>query len=107
MPWTETETETESLKPPAAILKTTDYEQGTDLTSKAPSVDNIMAEIHRINDPEAWQGEGLSQLPFYMPDECDPWWHNTILVPRAAFCDRFWVNDCPSEQRMDEWPEYY
>lgn len=67
----------------------------------------IMAEIHRINDPEAWQGEGLSQLPFYMPDECDPWWHNTILVPRAAFCDRFWVNDCPSEQRIDEWPEYY
>ncbi|KAL7918318.1 hypothetical protein ACQKWADRAFT_316661 [Trichoderma austrokoningii] len=64
-----------------------------------------MAEIHRINDPAAWQGDGLSQLPFYMPDECDPWWHNTILVPRAAFCDRFWVNDCPSEQRMDEWPE--
>lgn len=71
------------------------------------SCSQIMSEIHRINDPEAWQGEGLSQLPFYMPDECNPWWHNTILVPRAAFCDRFWVNDCPSEQRMDEWPEYY
>ncbi|KAL6815112.1 hypothetical protein J3E69DRAFT_106954 [Trichoderma sp. SZMC 28015] len=66
----------------------------------------IMSEIHRINEPEAWQGEGLNQLPFHMDDECGPWWHNTIVVQRAAFCDQFWENRCPSEQRAAAWPGY-
>lgn len=66
----------------------------------------IMAQIDRINDPEAWQGDGLGQLPFAMADECDPWWHNTLLVEKAAFCDGFWDHGCPSEQRADMWPTY-
>ncbi|KAL6802523.1 hypothetical protein GGI42DRAFT_27724 [Trichoderma sp. SZMC 28013] len=70
------------------------------------SCSQIMSEIHRINEPEAWQGEGLNQLPFHMDDECGPWWHNTIVVQRAAFCDQFWENRCPTEQRTAAWPGY-
>ncbi|PTB65242.1 hypothetical protein BBK36DRAFT_1105873, partial [Trichoderma citrinoviride] len=67
------------------------------------SCSEIMSELDRINHPEAWEGEGLTQLPFNMADECVPNWHNVVLVPEVAFCDHSLGDGCLLERRVPEW----
>ncbi|TFB06284.1 hypothetical protein CCMA1212_001547 [Trichoderma ghanense] len=67
------------------------------------SCSHIMSELDRINHPEAWEGDGLTQLPFDMADECVPNWHNAILVPEEAVCDHYLGGGCLPEQRVPDW----
>lgn len=71
------------------------------------SCSQVMSELDRINHPEAWEGEGLTQLPFDMADECMPSWHNALLVSEAAVCNHYLGDGCLPEQRVPEWLASY
>ncbi|KAH0499534.1 hypothetical protein TgHK011_006724 [Trichoderma gracile] len=67
------------------------------------SCSQIMSELDRINHPEAWEGEGLNQLPFDMADECVPSWHNALFVRETAVCDHFWGDGCLPQRKVPAW----
>jgi hypothetical protein len=56
----------------------------------------IYQEIHRINEPEAWTTEAMTELPFTLSDDCAPGWHNTRLISTYGVCCAQWWFDCPS-----------
>lgn len=71
------------------------------------SCSQIMSELDRINHPEAWEGEGLAQLPFNMADDCAPYWHNALFVRETAVCDRFWGDGCLPQRKVPAWIASY
>ncbi|KAF4461769.1 hypothetical protein FALBO_11425 [Fusarium albosuccineum] len=56
----------------------------------------IFEELNRINDPESWTPETISELPFSFPDYCVPGWHNTRIILTYGVCCAQWWFDCPS-----------
>jgi hypothetical protein len=53
----------------------------------------IMQQINRINEPEAWEGDAVNQIPYQDPPPCVMGWHNLTIVTSNVPCDRV---DCPA-----------
>lgn len=69
------------------------------------SCERILQELSRINHAEAWDEKGIHELPFHLPEECMPGWHNTRAVYSDEFCKRYWIQ-CPTIV-VPEWPFLY
>lgn len=46
----------------------------------------IMQQINRINEPEAWEGDAVNQIPFQDPAPCKMGWHNVTVFPTNVPC---------------------
>ena len=57
----------------------------------------ILEQLDRIYGPEAWEGKGMSELPFALPPECTPGWHNTRVEASGLACQL--LESCPA--RLD------
>lgn len=54
----------------------------------------LMQQINRINEPEAWEGDAVNQIPFQYPPECEMGWRNNVtIVASNGHCGRA---DCPA-----------
>lgn len=62
----------------------------------------VLQELDRINQPEAWDDQGLRELLFRLPDRCLPGWHNTTAMDSGVFCNRYRA-PCPSLV-TPQWP---
>ncbi|KAI3397560.1 hypothetical protein diail_10653 [Diaporthe ilicicola] len=47
---------------------------------------NILAQLMRITEPEAWKPENMGQVPFDMPDDCDPGPDNIYILYSDDYC---------------------
>ena len=56
----------------------------------------IEEQIHRIDKPESWTFDALSEIPFSFPESCNPGWNNTRIIRRHEFCSPQWFLNCPS-----------
>lgn len=55
----------------------------------------VLEQLARINEAEAWNENTVDTVPFYLPQHCEPGWHNTIILPSYEPCYQAWVN-CPA-----------
>jgi hypothetical protein len=59
------------------------------------SCTRILHQLNQINRPEAWQPENINRLPFRMPAECEPGWHNTTWEQTGRYCRGYYLA-CPA-----------
>ena len=64
----------------------------------------IIDQLHRIQQPEAWHGNATSELPFELPADCAPGWHNTGIEASGTSCQLLEL--CPSWMNPS-WPYLY
>ena len=50
------------------------------------SCNNVLAQLMRITEPEAWEPENVGKLPFDMPDDCDPGPENIYVLYSDDYC---------------------
>lgn len=50
------------------------------------SCNNIFAQLMRITEPQAWEPGNMGQVPFDMPDDCDPGPDNIYVLYSDEYC---------------------
>lgn len=50
------------------------------------SCNNVLAQLMRITEPEAWEPENVGKIPFDTPDDCDPGPDNIYVLYSDDYC---------------------
>ncbi|KAG8161655.1 hypothetical protein KVR01_008642 [Diaporthe batatas] len=50
------------------------------------SCNDVLAQLMRITEPEAWEPENMDKVPFDMPDDCDPGPDNIYVLYSDDYC---------------------
>lgn len=50
------------------------------------SCNDVLAQLMRITEPEAWEPENMNKVPFDMPDDCDPGPDNIYVLYSDDYC---------------------
>ncbi|KAK2605228.1 hypothetical protein N8I77_008081 [Diaporthe amygdali] len=50
------------------------------------SCNNVLAQLMRITEPEAWEPENIDKVPFDMADDCDPGPDNIYILYSDDYC---------------------
>lgn len=88
-----TEACTPAEAPPESSLPMCIYIQTIPLCGHPPptllayaSCNDVLAQLMRITEPEAWEPESIGKVPFDMPDDCDPSPDNIYVLYSDDYC---------------------